>query len=71
MGLLSTLKMYTQRTSKLEQPSDIYDHQVKLLDGGELDLASLRGHPTLIVNSALAPRRPFTCPAWAEARCGR
>jgi glutathione peroxidase len=52
MGILSTLKMYTQRTSKLEAPSDIYDHQVKLLDGGELDLGTLRGHPTLIVNTA-------------------
>jgi glutathione peroxidase len=52
MSLLSTARMYLRRTSKLDQQSDIYDHQVKLLDGSELDLASLRGHPTLIVNTA-------------------
>jgi glutathione peroxidase len=44
--------MYTQRTPKLAEPTDIYAHKVKLLDGGELDLDSLRGHPTLIVNTA-------------------
>jgi glutathione peroxidase-family protein len=52
MSLLSTARMYLRRTSKLDQPTDIYDHRVTLLDGGELDLASLRGHPTLIVNTA-------------------
>ena len=52
MGILSTLRMYTRRSSKLDQPTDIYAHKVTLLDGGELDLASLRGHPTLIVNTA-------------------
>ncbi|MGH2870871.1 MAG: glutathione peroxidase [Solirubrobacteraceae bacterium] len=30
----------------------LYAHRVTLLDGGELDLASLRGRPTLIVNTA-------------------
>jgi glutathione peroxidase len=44
--------MYVRRTQKLSEPTDIYEHQVKLLDGGELDLASLRGKPTLIVNTA-------------------
>ena len=39
MSLLSTARMYLRRTSKLDQPTDIYDHRVKLLDGGELDLA--------------------------------
>ena len=39
--------------SKLTEPTDLYDHQVKLLDGGELDLASLRGKPTLFVNTAI------------------
>jgi glutathione peroxidase len=52
MGLLATLRMYLHRPSKVHAPSDIYEHQVKLLDGGELDLGSLRGHPTLIVNTA-------------------
>jgi glutathione peroxidase len=52
MSLLSTLRMYLRRPSKLQQPTDIYAHQVKLLDGGELDLESLRGRPTLIVNTA-------------------
>jgi glutathione peroxidase len=50
--MLSTLKMYTRRTKKLSEPTDIYAHKVKLLEGGELDLESLRGHPTLIVNTA-------------------
>ncbi len=44
--------MYTQRTPKLDERTDIYDHTVKLLDGGELDLTTLRGKPTLIVNTA-------------------
>jgi glutathione peroxidase len=52
MSLLSTARMYLSRTPKLDQQSDIYGHQVKLLDGSELDLESLRGHPTLIVNTA-------------------
>ncbi len=52
MSLLSTARMYLKRTPKLTEPTDIYDHRVRLLDGDELDLASLRGHPTLIVNTA-------------------
>jgi glutathione peroxidase-family protein len=52
MGMLSTLTMYLHRTPKLDRPTDIYDHQVKMLDGAELDLGSLRGKPTLIVNTA-------------------
>jgi glutathione peroxidase len=44
--------MYLRRTAKLDRPTDLYDHRVTLLDGGELDLASLRGRPTLIVNTA-------------------
>lgn len=52
MGLLSTARMYAKRTAKLDQPTDLYDHTVKLLDGGELDLETLRGNPTLIVNTA-------------------
>jgi glutathione peroxidase-family protein len=52
MSVFSTLRMYTRRTPKLSDPTDIYDHHVKLLDGGDLDLASLRGKPTLFVNTA-------------------
>ena len=52
MSVFSTLRMYLRRTHKLAQPTDIYAHRVKLLDGGELDLESLRGRPTLIVNTA-------------------
>jgi glutathione peroxidase-family protein len=52
MSKLATLKMYLRRTPKLEQPTDLYEHKVTLLDGGELDLSTLHGHPTLIVNTA-------------------
>jgi glutathione peroxidase len=52
MSVLSTLRMYVRRTPKLTDPTDIYSHRVKLLDGSELDLAALRGRPTLIVNTA-------------------
>lgn len=52
MSVLSTLRMYLRRTPKLSEPTDIYEHQVKLLDGGELDLTTLHGQPTLIVNTA-------------------
>ncbi|HEY8624388.1 MAG TPA: glutathione peroxidase [Solirubrobacteraceae bacterium] len=52
MSILSTLRMYVRKPSKLSEPTDIYAHSVKLLDGGELDLESLRGRPTLIVNTA-------------------
>jgi glutathione peroxidase len=52
MKLLSTLKMYAQRTPKLSEPTDLYAHKVRLLEGGELELESLRGNPTLIVNTA-------------------
>ncbi|MGH2869091.1 MAG: glutathione peroxidase [Solirubrobacteraceae bacterium] len=52
MSKLSTALMYLRRTPKLSEPTDLYEHQVKLLDGGELDLATLRGKPTLFVNTA-------------------
>lgn len=52
MGILKTAKMYTKRTKKLDAPTDLYDHTVGLLDGGQLDLGTLRGRPTLIVNTA-------------------
>jgi glutathione peroxidase len=52
MGYFSTLLMYLKRTPKVAAPTDIYSHTVTLLDGGELDLASLRGKPTLVVNTA-------------------
>lgn len=52
MSLLSTMRMYLDRPQRLSQPTDLYTHKVRLLDGGELDLETLRGHPTLIVNTA-------------------
>lgn len=52
MGLLGTIKMYAQRSRQHEQPTDLYTHEVDLLEGGSLDLGSLRGNPTLIVNTA-------------------
>ncbi|MHB1568421.1 MAG: glutathione peroxidase [Solirubrobacteraceae bacterium] len=52
MGAISMLAMYIKRGSTLREPTDLYTHQVKLLDGAELDLAQWRGHPALIVNTA-------------------
>jgi glutathione peroxidase len=52
MGMLKTAGMYMQRTKKLDEPTDLYAHEVTLLDGSKLDLATLRGKPTLIVNTA-------------------
>jgi glutathione peroxidase len=51
-SLVSTLRMYAYRPARLAQPTDLYAHRVTLLDGDELDLQTLRGHPTLIVNTA-------------------
>jgi glutathione peroxidase len=44
--------MYLRRTPRFSEPTDLYAHRVRLLDGGELDLSTLRGRPTLIVNTA-------------------
>jgi glutathione peroxidase len=52
MSKLSTVRMYFNRTKKRSEPSDVYAHTVKLLDGGDLDLSTLHGHPTLFVNTA-------------------
>jgi glutathione peroxidase len=52
MSILSTVTMCLRRTPMLSEPTDIYANKVKLLDGGELDLETLRGRPTLIVNTA-------------------
>ncbi len=52
MSIASTLRMFVRRTPTLREPTDLYTHTVSLLDGGELDLASLHGRPTLIVNTA-------------------
>jgi glutathione peroxidase len=52
MGLISTARMYLRRSDELPEPTDLYSHRVTLLDGGELDLASWRGRPALIVNTA-------------------
>ena len=50
--MLTTARMYLQRTKALDAPSDLYAHRIGLLEGGELDLATLHGTPTLIVNTA-------------------
>jgi glutathione peroxidase len=52
MSLLTTAKMYLKRTPTRGEPTDVYEHSVKLLDGDELDLRSLHGKPTLIINTA-------------------
>jgi glutathione peroxidase len=52
MSKLATLRMYMRRTPKLPAQSDIYTHNVQLLDGGTLDLSELHGKPTLFVNTA-------------------
>jgi glutathione peroxidase len=52
MSKLDTIKMYLHHAPKLAEATDLYDHKVTLLDGGELDLSTLRGHPTLMVNTA-------------------
>ena len=53
MGLLSTAKMYMSRgPEQLDEPTDLYAHQIDLLEGGTLDLETLRGNPTLFVNTA-------------------
>ena len=49
---LSTARMYAKRTTKLDRQTDLYEHKVTLLEGGELDLEKLRGNPTLVVNTA-------------------
>ncbi len=46
------LRMYLRPTRRLREPTDLYTHRVRLLDGGELDLQAFRGHPSLIVNTA-------------------
>ena len=52
MALLSTLRMYAKRTKRASEASDVYTHEVGLLEGGTLDLETLRGKPTLFVNTA-------------------
>lgn len=52
MGLLSTAKMYLRRTPTLAEATDLYEHEIGLLEGGTLDLRELRGRPTLFVNTA-------------------
>ena len=52
MGILSTVRMYAKRTRSLDEPTDLYTHSVRLLEGEHLDLEAFRGRPTLIVNTA-------------------
>jgi glutathione peroxidase len=51
MSFLSTVRARAHLT-RLSPAADIYKHVVPLIDGGELDLRSRRGSPTLIVNTA-------------------
>ena len=50
--VLKTARMYLRRTQRLDEPTDLYVHSIGLLEGGSLDLGTLRGRPTLIVNTA-------------------
>lgn len=50
--MLSTLTMFFRKPKQLSEPSDVYDHRVTLIDGTSLDLNTLHGRPTLIVNTA-------------------
>ena len=50
--MVSTVRMYTKRPSTLDEPTDLYRHSVRLLDGQTLELETLRGRPTFIVNTA-------------------
>ena len=52
MSIFSTARMYLKRTPTLDASTNLYRHQLKLLDGGQLDMTALRGRPTLIVNTA-------------------
>lgn len=53
MTILSTARMYLKRAApKMSEPTDLYTHKIKLLDGSDFDMESLRGKPTLIVNTA-------------------
>jgi glutathione peroxidase len=50
--MLKTLTMFLTRPAQLDEPTDVYAHRVRLLDGSELDLETFRGRPALIVNTA-------------------
>lgn len=50
--MLSSVRMYLRRPVKSLEYVDLYSFSTPLLSGGEVDLATRRGHPTLIVNTA-------------------
>lgn len=53
MSVLRTAAMYLKKGPKqLDEPSDLFTGSLTLLDGTTLDLATLRGKPALIVNTA-------------------
>ncbi|MCK9249182.1 MAG: glutathione peroxidase [Solirubrobacteraceae bacterium] len=53
MGFLATGRMFLRGKPKQhDAPTDLYDHRIGLLEGGELDLSAHRGRPTLFVNTA-------------------
>ena len=43
---------FRRKPEKLSEPTDLYTHKVKTLEGEDLDLETLRGNPTLVVNTA-------------------
>jgi glutathione peroxidase len=52
MKLLSSLRSQVTLGARKVPSHDIYTNVVSLIDGGQLELESRRGHPTLIVNTA-------------------
>ena len=51
MSLLDSVRSY-RPPATLVPGQGLYRHRLPLLDGGELDLATRRGNPTLVVNTA-------------------
>lgn len=52
MGYLKTVGTLLKRTRTADEKTDLYAHEIGLLEGGSLDLAEHRGQPTLFVNTA-------------------
>src|SRR4051794_25469064 len=51
MRLLSSAKLYFHRPTALDESTDLYEHEIGLLEGGAWDLRDFRGLPTLFVNT--------------------
>lgn len=52
MSLISVVRDCTQHAAASASSRNLYRYRLPLLGGGHLDLASRRGRPTLIVNTA-------------------